>query len=142
MSLLMTWTTHHHCGFSSVLPLLSYLAKDCTGNNVFPAGETDFGFLSIPIVASFYLRFSSHFSWRFILSLHLQLSIVFISLWCCPSICQNFLLIAIYVAFHIFFPFMLSLLFQNLLMIIIITHIIKPNILQNLKIYKERNMVF
>lgn len=123
----MSWTTHCH-GFFSVLPLLSNLAKYYTGINIFPAGETDFGFLSIPIVASFYLKFSCPFSWRFMLCLHLQLSILN-SLWCCPSICQNFLLIAIYIAFYVFFPFMLSLLFQNTIMII--THIIKLVMLQN-----------
>lgn len=111
----MTWTTHHHCGFFSIFPLLSSLAKDWTGNYVFPAGESDFGFLIIPIVTSFCLKFSCPSSWRFILSLHLQLSVIIISVWFCPSICQNFLLIAIYIAFHVFFPFMLSLICQNLL---------------------------
>lgn len=105
-SLFVIWTIPHHCGFSSVLPLLSSLTKYGSEKNVSLAGETDFGFLSIRSVASFYLKFSCHFSWRFILSLHLQLSVVLISL-CCPSICQNFLLIARNSAFHVFFLFML-----------------------------------
>lgn len=49
--------------------------------------------------------------------------------------CQNFLLTAICNAFHVFFSFMLPLLFQNPLMII--THIIKLNMLYNLKTTKK-----
>lgn len=75
---------HHHeycnffsvCSQSTLQPSKRSKWKSC----VFPTGGPDFFVFSIPILASFYLKFSYHFSSSFMLSLHLQLSLVLISL--------------------------------------------------------------
>lgn len=68
---------HHHeycnffsvCSHSTLQPSKRLTWKSC----VFPTGEPHFVVFSIPILASFYLKFSYHFSSRFMLSLHLEL---------------------------------------------------------------------
>lgn len=75
---------HHHeycnffsvCSHSTLQPSKRLKWKSC----VFPTGESHFVVFSIHILASFYLKFSYHFSSRFVLSLHLELCLVLISL--------------------------------------------------------------